>query len=660
MKRRNKQPDLEAIAKAVVAEMTKAPQIVPGLGTLMRGTQTSDMTGQARSIAEGVAQWATVPFGPGIPIPPSSIDPREPTTGSPAPRFSEFPVSINNQIAAQRRNTPFEVLRLAADRVDVMRRCIEARKSHLLSLDWDITLSKSAIKRIMTEDNVPTLGKAFQVAREKFEPDMARLRDWWTKPDAPNGLDFASWLGMLLEEQLVIDAVSIYPHYKLNGTLQSLELIDGATIKPLRDRRGGTPVAPLPAFQQIVYGFPRGDFQASNSDEVTGQYHTAQLLYRPRHRRSFTPYGFPEVEHALSAVDLWLKTIGWLRSEFDDGTTPDTWMQTDLNAAGPASMSPDMLRQWETLFNQMLAGNFEERRKVHLLPKGFEPKEMRSFQDKFKPDLFEMLVKIICMCFSVMPTEIGFPPSSGIGGKGHQEGEANSAYRKDIRPSVTWLQGLMTEISRSWLGMPAELQFTFIGYETEDQTEAESVSDARVKSGRTTLNEERADKGLPLYEFDEADTPFVQTSTGLIFLPGELQRQQDANAATAAIAALPADPPPPDDGPPVDPTAPEPVDGDPAGGDPAPEPKAVPEGHVRVREHTRPKGQRKPATPAAATEAAKFATFARKRTGRTWRDFAFEHLDVDVGKALNAAGASGDTDRIKTLVGDVGKALPGG
>jgi hypothetical protein len=61
---------------------------------------------------------------------------------------------------------------------------------------------------------------------------------------------------MLLEDLLVIDAATIYPRYSRAGGLYSLDVIDGATIKPLIGEDGRAPDAPDPAYQQILQGVP--------------------------------------------------------------------------------------------------------------------------------------------------------------------------------------------------------------------------------------------------------------------------------------------------------------------------------------------------------------------------------------------------------------------
>ena len=61
---------------------------------------------------------------------------------------------------------------------------------------------------------------------------------------------------------LVTDAATIYPRYARGGALYSLDIIDGATIKPLIGEDGRAPEAPDPAYQQILKGVPAADFSA--------------------------------------------------------------------------------------------------------------------------------------------------------------------------------------------------------------------------------------------------------------------------------------------------------------------------------------------------------------------------------------------------------------
>jgi hypothetical protein len=610
---------VKAMAKAAAAIEKAAPNA--------RAT-TTDLTSQAQAIAaQGTVRGSNfdvVPlpreaqagaFGPGTAFTPSGIDPRLPGRDRPAPRVAQFPVSVNLNL--NDRLVPFSTLRDVADHVDVIRRCIEVRKAHLTSLSWDVVISGSTIEAVMADENVGP-GRASQIARDKYQQAIADAAGFWQRPDRLNGLDFGSWLAMLLEEQLVIDALSIYPHMTLGGELHSFEILDGATIKPLLDGRGAVPQPPSPAYQQILWGFPRGEFTAS-TDDLAAEYLADRLVYRPRNRRTWTPYGYSQVEQALSFADLYLKRMAWVRSEFADGVMPAAIIESD------ADMTPEQRASYEQHLNDELSGQTAERHRFTLLPKGFKVAKGSEFAERYQSDYDEFLIKCMCMCFDVMPTEIGFPPKGGLGGKGHQEGEESTTYRKQMRPDVLWLSGIINELSWNYLGMPREIEFSFLGYEVEDQMQVEQQWDLITKGGRGTINQYLAQAGRPMWDFPEADTPFIVTGAGIQFLKGAMEA-----AATAH------------EGP---------------GGNPGPHPDIAQDG-AGVSDGPG-EAVASPLTPiepvpadAAVGEGRKFLVYATKKIRKAagWRDFTFDHITPTVAAEWNSLGQSGDLDALRLAV----------
>ena len=395
-----------------------------------------------------------VPFAPGNPLIPALINPpRE--DGRATPRRYEFPVAWNLQVTEQ-RVVPFKLLRDVAEGSDIVRKCIEVVKSMVTGMEWDIVLSPDATERIMSEPTTTGHTAATREARKALLPDIMRCRDFWQMPDRINGLAFPEWVGLAFEEMLVIDALSIYPNRTLDEkNLHSLEILDGATIKPLLDDRGGRPIPPHAAYQQILWGFPRGEFTASADSD--GEFSVDDLIYAPRTRRTHTPYGFSAVERALPVIDLYMKRLQWLRTEFTDGVVPDVFMETDATYGG----NPEILRAYERVFNDDLSGKTEARRRARMLPEGMKPIFPPGLDMKYKPEFDEYLVKQICTHFGVMPTQIGFSPKGGLGGKGIQQGEAASGEMMSIKPLVMWLTDLCNQLSYRFLGMPRDLTFSF-------------------------------------------------------------------------------------------------------------------------------------------------------------------------------------------------------
>lgn len=444
---------------------------------------------------------ASVPFPPATPLIPALINQPRPD-GRAEPRKYEFPVAWNIQIVEQ-RNIPFRILREVADGSDIVRKCIEVNKAIISGMNWDITINEDAVTRVMADSGVGST-QAAQLVREKYAAEITAAKDFWRMPDRMNGMSFQEWVMMALEEVLVIDALSIYPNRTLdNKALHSLEIIDGTTIKPLLNAHGSRPIPPHPAFQQILWGFPRGEFTASA--DADGEFTADDLIYVPRNRRAFTPYGFSPVERCLPLVDLYQKRLHWFRTEFTDGVMPDLAVKTDIEFGA----NPQLITGYEQVMNDQLAGNLEQRRRARLFPKGFDPVPLGVSDAKYSDTFDNFLVKSICGHFGVMPTQIGFTPDSGLGGKGHQEGEASNADAIGIKPLVEWTEDLLNQLSYRFLGMPRDLAFVFTENTQDDEQVAAQRRQIELFSGQKTWNEARTEMGLPLFTFPEADAPLI-------------------------------------------------------------------------------------------------------------------------------------------------------
>ena len=509
--------------------VTKAPMGRNLSGAVVTGAEAS-AAGTGIAIATTSAATPlprdTFPyaFGPGIALLPAPLDPVRQDSGRAEPRISEYDVSWNLPDAGNRhRLVPWKTLRDAADHIPLFRRCIEIRKNETVSIGWDITVSKRAVQTARRADPEKAAADVESDLRKRLDPEIDRCEQFWQMPDKGNGYTFSEWLGQFLEEHYVLDALAIYPRYTFGGDLFSLEILDGSTIKPLLDNRGGRPAPPYPAYQQIVHGFPRGEFTAdtvidpdSGSTALHGGYQSDQLIYIRRAVRTWTPYGYSAVEQALNDGDLYMRRYQWLKSEYTDGVMPAGW----LRYTGSDGWSPTQLLEYERDFNDFYSGNTANRKRFRILPPGVEPAESQDVAERYKPEYDLHLIKLLCGHFDTGIAELGFTEAKGLGSAGYHEGQADVQERTATLPMLRWLSSLLTDISRQHLGMPQELEFRFLGLEQEDEAAADAVADARVASGRMTYNEDRDRQGLPRYTFPEADMPIVKTGRGVIFLEG--------------------------------------------------------------------------------------------------------------------------------------------
>ena len=194
-------------------------------------------------------------------------------------RQFDYPFGANlNYIPRSEDGISFGELRGLADALPLLRAVIETRKDQIAGQNYAV--------RARARADTPDASKAIDaVARFLARPDRRH--------------SFADWLRMLVEEMLVIDAATIYPRYARGGSLYSLDIIDGATIKPLIGEDGRAPEAPDPAYQQILKGIPAADFSAD------------ELLYLPRNLRSHRLYGMSPVEaRDQSQIEIFGPRVG--------------------------------------------------------------------------------------------------------------------------------------------------------------------------------------------------------------------------------------------------------------------------------------------------------------------------------------------------------------
>ena len=606
----------DRIARAIATgNLEKGPRLPAGTTTMTENDMLNQAGGLAmqqtygNNVALPRAPFsATVPFGPGNPIIPGAINPINPLTGRPEPRRYEYQVAQNINIVPTRL-VPFSTLRAAGDSIDILRRCIEVTKSKMNGLQFDIVLGSDASEKIAAEsggDHVRAMAKA----REKYTDEINRLREFWENPDKANGYTWQDWINIAIEDILVIDALAIYPQPTVGGDLYGFQILDGSTIKPLIDDRGMRPMSPNAAFQQILYGFPRSEFSATEEDpKADGEFTADQLAYMVRNRRSTTVYGFSPVERALPLADIYLRRQQWIRAEYTDGVMPELMFTTDEDWG----TNPDLLLAYERILNDDLAGQTEQRKRARLLPKGLTPIVNEGYGEKFKDTLDDYLVTSICGHFGVQPSEIGFSPKGGLGGAGYSEGQAENGEALGIGPLANWISKQLTNLSYTYLGMPRELEFKLLTSERRDTEENARKNEIEVRSGGKSINERRSELGLPLLDTPQADMPMMVTgSSVLLFSPDGI-----IDAASAATAPTLEGP----DATPTTTTTPNTLE-------------EKPSTEVKPEEEE-------------ATEVKAFMKWAAK--GKRARLFEFKSLDPIVGDALNRCAFDGDLETARAL-----------
>jgi len=279
---------------------------------------------------------------------------------------------------------------------------------------------------------------------------------------------FGDWLRMLIEDMLVIDAATIYPRFSRSGALYALDIIDGATIKPLIGEDGRQPLPPDPAFQQVLRGVPAANFSAD------------ELLYLPRNLRAHKTYGMSPVEQI--ALTITLRREAATLAYYQAGSPPDAF------ATVPKEWTGDQIRAFQDNFDAQMSGNLPRRRMLKFMPADFKLIEYR--QPPLKDQYDEWLARVICYAFSVPAT-----PFVSQVNRATSETMRLQATQEGLVPLKVWVKNALDRVIQVCLNEP-DLEFVWVGDDAIDPLQQAQTLEILVSAGIKTREEARAELGL--------------------------------------------------------------------------------------------------------------------------------------------------------------------
>jgi len=597
-------------------------------------------------------------FGPANPLFPDAIDPLLPN-GRTQPRRTEYLIAANVNLVDRR--VPWSVLKGLAEDVDVIQRCIQIVQDAIVGLEWEWTFSPQIIQQIMLEENITNSSKASAIARQKYGDELARVQSFFDYPDRRMGFTFSQWLTDIIYSHLVYDGIVISPEYNLKGELTSLSTIDTSTIKILLDNQGFIPRPPAPAYQQILYGFPRGEFQAENVQQdgkIPDAYTSDQLAYYIRRPRPNSVYGYSQVEECINIATIYMERQAWLHAEYTSGVTPKMAVTVD----GTETWTPEQLAYYERIYNDQFSGQTARRQQFMLFRPGMKPEQLKTIDEAYKNTYDEWLVAQIGAKFGIPQASLGIPGKSQLGGGGaHKEqGDQYKEYSTDALRN--FLIESINDLARRFLGVGRELTISATGGGNDQDNLQRAQADASdVNAGLRTRNEIRAERGMPLMTEPEADELGVLTGSGVTFLAGTLaqQKAQQGGASNGGAATQPtgtsADAPDANE-----PARPADTGGD-GGTDSAGNTKGESTADVTAKDDERQPeaadstGDDVKQPEAAKQELASFLRFAKARAkAGSWRTFEFDYVGKGLAEILNAVGEVGNLELLRHTLAKAG------
>lgn len=424
---------------------------------------------------------APVWFGPQDPLVPI-VSGNE--VQSVAGRQFDYPVGYNIRTKPRGEEAvSFSQMRQLADAYDLLRLVIETRKDQIAKMKW-------AIK--------PKDGKA------KADAQCEEIQKFFLMPDQEHNWD--DWLRMLLEDLFVLDAPALYVRKTVSGGVYALEPIDGSTIKRVIDPTGRTPLAPYPAYQQILKGLPAIDYTRD------------ELIYRPRNVRTHKIYGQSPVEQIITTVNIALRRQMNQLSYYTEGNTPN------LIFSVPETWNPDQVSVFQKFWDATNQG--QSKHNAKFIPGGV--KMIDTKEGALKDEFDEWLARVVCFAFSVAPT-----PFIKSNNRATADNAKEQALQEGLAPIQQWIKSLIDYILVKFFNAP-DIEFKWAEEEAQDPLVQAQLQDVKVKNGTMTINEARAmDGAAPV---DGGDDPLIFTGTGPVLLSEAIKPPEPVPTALAAHA----------------------------------------------------------------------------------------------------------------------------
>ena len=437
--------------------MTREGVLADGTPSPSPYNAIADKTPPAVIQAIDPANWYS-PFQPIAPFGPPYVR---------YPRTFDYQTGINLDYAPARFQT-FQQLQVMSRSWGILRTIIETRKDQLLRVPFAFQKrGKPKVKDKWTE----------------------KLEIFFRKPDGKTR--YQAWKRKYLEDLLVIDAPTIYKWKAVDGTPLALEVLNGATIKPLIDDAGRRPDYPDPAFQQIIKGLPMTNF-----DET-------ELLYAPMRPTPQMPiYGYSPVEQIYVEVMVGIKRLIYQSNFWSEGSMPE------LIVTVPDSWTPQQTAMFQAHFDALMAGNLDLKSRVRFMPGGMKPFDIKNANgDGLFGKIDEFWARLICFAFSIPPT-----PFIAQNNRATAESAAESAEEEGLHPLMMWDKSeIMDPIIQEDFGYD-EYEMNYLPEPEVDQLKQMETVVGYVKEGIWTRNEARDATGKDV--MDGGDELTLDTPNG--------------------------------------------------------------------------------------------------------------------------------------------------
>ncbi len=397
----------------------------------------------------------------------------------------------------------YTTLRMMSNRNEWIRAIIKTRKNQIGKVEW----------AFQPPDGADTIG-----------PGLQKLIDRMTKlckrpslnGSRPHSRSWRQFIGEVLEDLLTLDAGCIEKERTRSGWIAAMYPVDGATIRPNIDDRGGfyTP----DAYVQLVDG------------QVTARFGLEDLIYimdNPLTDVRFAGYGYSPLESLIVSVTAELYASKYQSSYFEKGSVPEGILNLGEDVA-PEDVDAFRLYWMNEIMGKPWAIPIVGGKGVEWQPWRASNKDMEYMQYQ------SWLLKKMCAVYQIAPQEIGELEDVNRSTANDQD-RVNTS--KSIEPITTLLKDYLDVelVGEHGQGIGDFLEFTWLE-EGTSQEEILSKYSVMIPMGAATRREFRDEMG-----FETPDEGTTGAEGLEMFLadgsPSPLPSDEDAHQMGAAAQA---------------------------------------------------------------------------------------------------------------------------
>lgn len=297
-------------------------------------------------------------------------------------------------------------------------------------------------------DNIPEAALARRLIIEELKSLKPQLKDsggnvidpkelpelqWMVKmPDRYTS--WSTWLARFWRNIVTYDAAALWHIRDRNDQTIGLRVLDGSTLFVIIDPRGEQPPYPAPAFQQVIWGVPRG------------WYTTQDVWYRPRMPQLNAPYGTAPIEDAWLPGQWLYNFWAFEVAAYVTGTVPDSIV------TAPQNWSPEQIFTFEDTFNARQAGNAAERSaRIRMFPNGSTQVSTKSVT--WNKDGYTTAFERILQSFGIPPSETGMYTPGRLGVGSEKDKSESTLYRQVFGPAISFTETAFNDVIHDDYGM---------------------------------------------------------------------------------------------------------------------------------------------------------------------------------------------------------------